>query len=248
MGIKDLEFLIKKIIPENYLLKKRLKRAVKNNYERELSIIKKFSDKNKVAIDVGVYRGVYSYELSKYFKFIHAFEPNPLIYPYLFENLTKIITNLKLYNVALSDETGDVDLRIPNRSNSVFKNNVEELYRLGCATIHTKNTFKEFNKFKIKKEKLDNIIKKENIGFIKIDVEGHELEVINGGLDLIMANKPVLLVEIEEKHIKQNIHETINKINKLGYKSYYLENNDLKDTNNLNTSSNFNNFIFEFKN
>ena len=91
MRFKDIEFLIKKIIPEKYLLEKRLKRAIKKKYEKELTLIKKFTDKSKEAIDIGVYRGVYSYELAKYFKFVHAFEPNPLIFPYLSKNLTKVI-------------------------------------------------------------------------------------------------------------------------------------------------------------
>ena len=38
---------------------------------------------------------------------VHAFEPNPLLYPYLEKNLTKIIKNIKLYNMALSDENGE---------------------------------------------------------------------------------------------------------------------------------------------
>jgi FkbM family methyltransferase len=246
--MKDLEFLIKKIIPEKYLLEKRLKRAIKKGYEKELTIIRKFSDKNKEAIDIGVYRGVYSYELAKYYKLVHSFEPNPLIYPYLKKNLTKIIKNIKLYNVALSEEIGEVNLRIPNRTNSLFHNNVEELYKLGCATIHNENIFKKYNEFKVKKNKLDNLIVSNNIGFIKIDVEGHELEVINGGINIITANKPILLIEIEEKHTKKNINETINKINKLGYKSYYLEDNKFKSTDNLSVGSKFNNFIFEYKN
>jgi hypothetical protein len=60
MRFKDIEFLIKKIIPEKYLLEKRLKRAIKKKYEKELTLIKKFTDKSKEAIDIGVYRGVYS--------------------------------------------------------------------------------------------------------------------------------------------------------------------------------------------
>jgi FkbM family methyltransferase len=247
MRFKDLEFFIKKIIPEKYLLRKRLKRAIKSNYEKELTIVKKFSDKTKEAIDVGVYRGVYSYEMSKYFKFIHSFEPNPLIYPYLYKNLPKIIHNIKLYNIALSNVSGEDNLRIPSRTNSFFKNNVEELYRLGCATIHNENTFYNFNEFKVKKEKLDNLLSKNKIGFIKIDVEGHELEVIDGSLNLIMENKPILLVEIEEKHTKKKVSETITKINKLGYASYFFDENNLKSTVFLKSSSNFNNFIFEYK-
>ena len=91
MRIKDIEFFIKKIIPENYLLKKRLKRAIKKNYEKELSIIDRFADKSKDAIDVGVYRGVYSYKLAQNFNLVHSFEPNPLLYSYLIRNLKKIL-------------------------------------------------------------------------------------------------------------------------------------------------------------
>ena len=72
--IKDLEFIIKKLFfSESYLLEKRLKRAIKNNYEKELQIIDRFADKTKDALDIGVYRGVYSYKLSRNFKQIHSF-------------------------------------------------------------------------------------------------------------------------------------------------------------------------------
>ena len=35
--------------------------------EKELNIIDRFSDKLKNALDIGVYRGVYSYKFSKFF-------------------------------------------------------------------------------------------------------------------------------------------------------------------------------------
>ena len=147
--IKDLEFLFKKLFfSENFLLKRRLERAIKNNYEKELSIISNFKNKNKSAVDVGVYRGVYSYKLSKQFKHVYAYEPNPLIFPYLKKNLNKIIKNLTLKNFALSNSSGTVDLKIPYRSKSIFKDNVEELYKLGCATIQeNKNYFSKLENF-----------------------------------------------------------------------------------------------------
>ncbi len=80
---KEIEFLFKKILPDKYLLKKRLIRAIKNNYEEELSILDKIVNKDLESVDVGVYRGVYSYKLSKISKHVHSIEPNPLIFPYL---------------------------------------------------------------------------------------------------------------------------------------------------------------------
>ena len=57
--IKDIEFLVKSIfVSEKFLLERRIKRAIKKNYEKELSIISNFKDKNKDSVDIGVYRGI----------------------------------------------------------------------------------------------------------------------------------------------------------------------------------------------
>jgi len=243
--IKDLEFFFKNIFfSEKYLLNKRLNRAIKNNYEKELSIINRFKDKSKSAVDVGVYRGVYSYKLSKEFKHVYAFEPNPLIYPFLKKNLTKIIKNLTLSNCALSNNAGIANLKIPTRSKSIFKGNVEELYKLGLATIHKKNNFKKYKSINVTKNKLDDNLKDINIGFIKIDVEGHEKEVVEGAKNLIKKYKPVLLIEIEEKHNKKPVLETINFINSLGYSAFFCKNGQLYNVCKLKNINKENNFFF----
>tara|TARA_A100001015_G_C14894435_1_gene673809 strand:+ start:239 stop:982 length:744 start_codon:yes stop_codon:yes gene_type:complete len=243
--IKDIEFLIKKIFfKESYLLKKRLNRAINNNYEKELKIIDKFSDKTKDALDIGVYRGVYSFKLAQNFKTVHAFEANPLLYPYLEKNLKKIIHNIKLYNLALSDKNSNTMLKLPLRSNSIFKDNIEELFKLGAATIHKDNDIVKYNEIPVKTEKLDNITLKNNIGFIKIDVEGHEKNVITGGENLIKKNKPVMLVEIEKKHTKKPVHETINFIKTYGYEAFTYNNESLVKVDSSNKKFKENNFIF----
>ncbi len=243
--IKDIEFFLKNIFfSEKFLLKKRLKRAIKNNYEKELSIIGDFTDKNKEAVDVGVYRGVYTYKLSKEFKHVHAFEPNPLIYPFLEKNLTKIVKNMTLKNLALSDSNGDVNLRIPSRSKSIFKTNYEEIYKLGCATIHEGNKIDNKNNFKVKKIKLDDLLEDKNISFVKIDVEGHEREVITGSKKIIKKNKPVLLVEIEERHNNFPILDTIEFVKNFGYNSYFVADGNVKDVKKLKDINSENNFLF----
>ena len=58
---KEIEFFFKKFFfSEKYLLKKRLERAIKNNYEPELAIVKDFISPETDCIDIGVYRGNYS--------------------------------------------------------------------------------------------------------------------------------------------------------------------------------------------
>ena len=243
--IKDIEYIFKKILlSEKYLLKKRLKRAIKKNYEKELSVVDYFKVKTKEAIDVGVYRGVYSYKLAEKFNKIHSFEPNPLLYPYLNKYLTKIIPNMTLYNFALSNKNELTNLKIPLRGKSIFKNNFEEIYKLGCATIQKTNNFEKFNNYEVECKKLDDVIKGKEISFIKIDVEGHELNVIEGATNIINKYKPTLLVEIEEKHTKKPALNTINKIKDFGYKVFFLENKQIKEIKDDNLPYEERNFIF----
>ena len=178
---------------------------------------------------------------------VHAFEPNPLLYPYLEKNLTKIIKNLKLYNMALSDENGEAVLKLPLRAQSLFRDNIEELFQLGAATIHPHNKIEEFKKIKVNKKKLDDIIQNK-VSFIKIDVEGHEKSVISGAKNLISKFKPTLLVEIEKRHSGTNVEDTINYINNFGYNSYFLKDNDLIATDKSINFKIYNNYIFVKKN
>lgn len=243
--IKDLEFFLKKLFfSESLLLHRRLNRAIKKNYEKELSIINKFQNKKKSAIDIGVYRGVYSYKLSQLFKHVYAYEPNPLIFPYLEKNLCKIIKNITLRNFALSNTSGKINLKIPHRSKSIFKKNVEELYRLGLATIHDNKNYSNYEKIQVERIKLDEDLKNTDIGFIKIDVEGHEKEVIEGANNLILNSKPILLIEIIKEHGGKPIDETINFVCKLGYRPYFCKDNELYSLDKLKNLNEENNFFF----
>ena len=84
-----------------------------------------------------------------------------------------------------------------------MRKNYEEFFEMGRATTHDKNEFNEFRSFYVNVKKLDNLQFENPISFIKIDVEGHEMEVIEGAIETITKNKPILLVEIEEIHSKK---------------------------------------------
>ena len=242
---KKIEFFLKKnFLPQSYLFEKRIKRSIKNSDEKELQLLKKIIIPETDTIDIGVYRGVYSYEMAKYSKMVHAFEPNPIIFKDIELNLGKIIKNINLYNFALSDKENKVLLKVPIRNKNYDKSNYEEYFQMGRATIHEQNIMGDIETFEIKSKKLDNFTFSNRISFIKIDVEGHEMSVIKGAENTIKQYKPTLLVEIEEKHSKQKVLDSINYINSLGYESFFYD-NELKSTNNLNNLNMYNNFIFK---
>mgnify|MGYP001265770299 CR=1 FL=1 len=182
---KEIEFFFKKLLPQKILFKKRLERSIRNSDEKEIDLVKEFIKSGTDSIDIGVYRGVYSYEMSKYSNLVHSFEPNPIIFYDINKNLKKIIKNLKLYNYALSNKNEIINLNVPIRDKKYDKKNYEEYFQMGRATIHSKNKFNDFESFKVNTRRLDDINFDNKISFIKIDVEGHETEVIEGSLETI---------------------------------------------------------------
>ncbi len=242
---KKIEYFFKNLLPKKYQFKKRIERAIKKLDEPELFIINKLIEKGTDSIDVGVYRGVHSYEMSKYSNHVHSFEPNPIIFNELNECLPQIIQNISLYNCALSEKSEKKILKIPIRNSESDKSNYEEYYKMGLATIHEKNTFENYDEFEINSKKLDEFNFEKRISFIKIDVEGHEIEVLAGSKELIKKSKPTLMVEIEEKHSKRSLKESISYVCSLGYRAFCLKNKKLVPFEIISNPKDFNNFIFK---
>ena len=80
---------------------------------------------------------------------------------------------------------------------------------------------KNFGKIRVNVKKLDDL-NLQNIGFIKIDAEGSEQEVLKGAKKLIKKYKPTLLIEIEERYLQISIEESLRKILSLGYRGFAL--------------------------
>ena len=244
---KKIEYFIKKTIglSEPKLLKRRARRYLDKNTEKELGLLPDLVDRNKASIDIGVYRGVYSYFLSNLTEYVYSFEANTLLQNKLISAF-KNINNIKIENLAVSSSSGTTELRVPIRDESANYDN-EQKYELGVATIHRKNNLhnKKYETISnIKKITLDEYNFEHQIGFIKIDVEGHELDIIRGATIFLKMNKPVLLVEIEEQHTGINPNIIISEIKEFGYDCFYVDENfelkSLVDT----LSIRNNNFIF----
>ena len=248
MILKDVSFFIKKIfLSEKYQLKKRIIRSINKPLEEEMQIVQELCSTDKISLDVGVFRGVYSYLLSKHSLKVIGFEANPIMFKYLDRNLTSIIKNLELYNLALSNDEGDVELKIPLRKKSFFKVNFEDYYECGLATIDKENNLdgKEIHTFNIKKARLDSFRFNNKVGFIKIDVEGHEQKVLEGSVKILENNQPNLLVEIEKRHRKLNPDYTISFLREIGYQCFVFDEAKLIEVKTYKDFPLKNNFIFK---
>ena len=198
------------IVPDWLRIRERAWRE-KRKGEKEIKIIPNLLVNCNRAIDIGANVGVWSYWLSKYAKQVESFEPNPKIFNAL-KNIK--IKNVNSYNIALSNKSGSVDLLIPKGSKG-FSNQGASL-----SSIKVQGEHKSIS---IEAKCLDeyNFL---DVDFIKIDVEGHEHEVIEGAQETINKFKPTMVIEMEEKHNQIPIEDQISSVEKLGYKCCVLMN------------------------
>lgn len=193
-------------------------RYLTNSFDSEMKLIPELVNHNRRAIDIGANIGIYSRYLSNIFEQVEAFEPLMEASKYL-KNAN--LKNVTVYNIALSDYKGNVDFNIP------VKKGVE---RYGNSSIENSisNKFDEVKHINVRTEKLDNY-KFENIDFIKIDVEGHEMQVLKGAQKTIQKNKPVIQIEIETRHLpeKIKIKDIFHWFNNCGYEGYFFKDNEL---------------------
>jgi FkbM family methyltransferase len=107
------------------------------------------------------------------FEYVYAFEAEPEHAQCLRANVTE--PNITITEVALSSEPGTV-----NFSKSIHNSGMSHVSETGTA---------------IECEPLDRW-KIRDVDLIKIDVEGHELSVLQGAEHTILRNRPVLFMEI----------------------------------------------------
>jgi len=160
-----------------------------------------------IFVDIGAHIGKYTVLAGRYLKrgFVVAFEPCLENFKYLTLNVKlNNINNAKLFQLALWNEVKRIKLFIASTSGE-----------------HTcKQTFGKF--IEVLAMPLDVIIFHMNfqdVDIVKIDVEGAEIEVIEGALNTLRKCKPHLIVEVK----LHNLHRMFGYLLKLGYSIKLLD-------------------------
>lgn len=201
------------LIPPNIYLWFRMRKEMKKG-EKEIHLLPNLVDRARHAIDVGANKGVYTYRLSQLCSKVYAYEANPK----LLKILEKVsFKNVEIRGIALSNHSGFAELRIPQK-NGRFSNQGSSL-----NPLKVKDHYKGLN---VQTRKLDDENLHE-IGFIKIDVEGHELAVLEGAKETLQREKPNLLIEVEEKHTQEKLETLHQKIESYGYQGFFCLDQEL---------------------
>jgi FkbM family methyltransferase len=179
--------------------------------EPEWHLLDHLVDPARAAIDVGANVGLYAGRLAQLCPRVHAFEPIPWLADAL---AAKLPDNVRLHRIALSDQPGTAELRIP------FRADVEEH---GLATLEDNNRLEgeDIRRVACTLARLEDVVT-EPVGFIKIDVEGHELAVLNGARRILREHRPVLLVESEKRHHPGAPQNVFDLMREEGYSGLFL--------------------------
>lgn len=182
-----------------------------------MELLPDLCDPGKTSLDVGAKVGMYSYRLLKHSNKVIAFEPIPELHR-LLGKVFNGKSNFQAVNGGLSSKAGEAILRQP-----VYRRGY---HKYGQATIEPENKLEFENiqairEIPIPLETLDDYID-EPVGFIKIDVEGHEISVLEGGKKLLKKHKPTILVEIQEILVKDGINRVRKLLEPLGYDGCFI--------------------------
>ena len=170
-----------------------------NMTTREQEIIEHFNPKkNDTVVDIGAHLGRYSLISAKRVNRegkVISIEANPLVLEKLKKNLElNQLTNTISLNLAVFSEKTKIKLFFPKKG---LKNTIYN-------TVISNRSINSERFIEVNANTLDNIlhendIKHDQVNWIKIDVEGAELEVLKGATNVLSKSKDIaLLIEIHD--------------------------------------------------
>ena len=179
--------------------------------EPEIALVPLLSRRKGVAVDAGANKGVFLYHLSRSYQRVYGFEPLPQLASYLKEAAP---ANVTIHGAALSNAPGTATLRLPR--------GFIELGSLESHTSETWTTEAPIEEHDVELKTLDSLGLRD-VALMKIDVEGHELAVLEGAHETISRYRPTVLVEVEERHREGGVARIRSYLEHLGYAGFYLD-------------------------
>jgi FkbM family methyltransferase len=194
--------------------------------EQELSFLDRVVPEGAVTVDVGANCGLYTRKLARLSKQVHAFEPSHRMADVLRRTSA---SNVRVHEVALSDHAGFAELFIP-------RGDRELIYALASLEPGGSASSQPGVSISVPTARLDAIVRQE-VAFVKIDVEGHELHVLNGAIELLEHSQPVFLVEAEDRHREEATRSLFEFFESRAYQGFFITDRQVRPIAEFRTSA-----------
>lgn len=172
--------------------------------EAEIRLLRALVDPARIAVDVGAHLGAYTFFLARIAREVHAFEPLAHCARFLRRAYGG---RVHVHGCALAEAPGCGLLQVPAGAGQTARLVQGDTDDAGAAQVQLCC--------------LDDFVL-DGVGFIKIDAEGAETRVLQGARRTIAGSRPVLLVEIEQRHLEQPIDEVFAFVEDLGYAGRFM--------------------------
>ena len=174
---------------------KRVLRSFTDAEEPDLIVVRKLVEPGSIAFDLGANIGLYTSVLSELVggngKVISV-EPIPQTFALLARNVRSLgLANVTCVNVAVSDANGEVMMELPeNLTGGTNFYQARVINGAREASVGKRN-------MPVSTVTLDTLAQGYgNVGFVKCDVEGHELACLMGARTVLGSHLPAWLVEV----------------------------------------------------
>lgn len=159
-------------------------------------------------IDIGANIGNHSLFFSDYFKKVYSFEPNKNTFHLLSYN-ANLANNIECFNFGLSDKESTSTMIIDRKNIGGAKLSNNSNTQLDVVSLKTLD---------------DSISFDGRVYLLKLDVEGHELKVLQGAAKTISSHQPIIIFEQLSSEFKNGSSECIDILQKYGYEDFaYLK-------------------------
>ncbi|MFA6315246.1 MAG: FkbM family methyltransferase [Candidatus Paceibacterota bacterium] len=190
-------------------------RDTTNDSSSDLSWLKKYTIDS--ILDIGANEGQFLEKIMKVFpgKQTYCFEPLREVYKKL-QTKTKDRQNVKVIQCAIGDENKEMSMNHCEFSPSSSLLKMDDLHKK--AFPFTAKSQKEIVLVR-KLDNIDEIRDKCKRPFIKIDTQGYEINVINGGLETFKLS-PIIMIEVSYKSLYEGqplFDDIYNKLTKMGF-------------------------------
>ena len=168
-----------------------------------------------IAIDVGAAMGSYSWILNRVAKQVYSFEPGKIHNRYL--NRVVFGTNIIVIRAACGSVSGKVSMYTPGSDSNARHS--ATLSQSNPVISYSDTSVDQVDQVVVDAFVAEKLSTNRSIDLLKVDVEGYELEVFKGSLEMLSKHHPLIVCEIEARH-NANYAEVFGLLKKIGYSCY----------------------------